>query len=119
MATFDHEKLDVYNISLDFVVLADGLVDAFPKGRAYLGDQLHRAATSIALNIAEGAGEFSRKEKARIYRIGLRSATESAALLDVARRLSIVDEKVVAGGRDLLIRVVSMLTRMVRNLGEH
>ena len=118
MATFDHEKLDVYNAAIDFVALADDVIEHLPRGRGYLADQLQRAATSIALNIAEGAGEFSKKDKARFYRMALRSGTECAALLDVCRKLKLVDEKAASSGRDLLLRVVSMLTRMSRNLGE-
>ena len=63
------------------------LLEHLPRGRRYLADQLQRAAVSIPLNIAEGAGEFSRKDKRRFYRIALRSATASAARLDVCRRL--------------------------------
>ena len=53
---FDHEKLDVYVATMDFVALAQRIIAALPVGHAGLGDQLRRAATSIALNIAEGAG---------------------------------------------------------------
>jgi four helix bundle protein len=59
MTDFDHEKLDVYVAAIDFVALADEIVEHLPRGRAHLADQLQRAATSIPLNIAEGAGEFS------------------------------------------------------------
>ena len=83
---------------------------------AYLADQLQRAATSIPLNIAEGAGEYSRKDKARFYRMSLRSATECAALLDVCRRLKVLEEQLFFAGRDLLVRIVAMLTKMVLNL---
>ena len=69
MQEFDHEKLDVYQAAIDFVVMADDVVEHLPRGRAYLADQLQRAATSIPLNVAEGAGEFSRQEKARFYRM--------------------------------------------------
>jgi four helix bundle protein len=72
---------------------------------------------SIPLNIAEGAGEYSRKDKARFYRIALRSATESAALLDVCRRLKFGSEAELSSGRDLLLRIVSMLTKMAKRLG--
>jgi four helix bundle protein len=114
MDSFDHEKLDVYRAAIDYVGLADTLVEAFPRGRAYLVDQIQRAAASIALNIAEGAGEYSRRDKARFYRIARRSATESAALLDVCRRLKVGDESLLVAGRSLLLRIVSMLIRMVR-----
>ena len=49
-------------------------------GRAHLKDQLDRAGTSIVLNIAEGAGEFSLPDKQRFYRIAKRSATETSAM---------------------------------------
>ena len=80
MKRFDHEKLDVYQAAIEFVVLANDVVENLPRGRGYLADQLQRASTSIPLNVAEGAGEFSINEKARFYRIAKRSATESAAI---------------------------------------
>ena len=49
----DHEKLDVYQIAIEFVVLADEVIGHLPRGKAYLSDQLQRAASSISLNIAE------------------------------------------------------------------
>ena len=118
MQSFDHENPDVYQAAIDYVALADTGVEGLPKGRAYLADQIQRAATSISLNIAEGAGEFSRRDKARFYRFALRSATESAALLDVCRRLRLADGSLLAGGRELLLRIVSMLTKMVRRGGD-
>ncbi len=118
MTAFDHEKLDVYQVAIDFVAVADDVVEQLPRGRAYLADQLRRAAVSIPLNIAEGAGEFSRNDKRRFYRMALRSATESAAILDVCRRLQLGDEKRLGGGRDLLVRIVAMLTRMTRVAAE-
>jgi four helix bundle protein len=117
MPGFDHERLDVYRVALDFIVTASDIVEKLPKGRAYLADQLNRAATSIVLNIAEGAGEFSAADKARFYRIACRSGTESAAILDVCRKLSLVDEKLYSQGRDQLLRVVSMLIRLSRPSG--
>ena len=110
----DHEKLDVYQIAVEFVVLADTIVEHLPRGRAYLSDQLHRAALSIALNIAEGAGEYAVEEKARFYRMAKRSATECAGILDVCQRLQLLDEQNHARGRDLAHRIVSMLIKMAR-----
>ena len=109
---FDHEKLDVYRTSIEFVVLVDQLVDDLPRGRAYLADQVQRAASSIALNIAEGAGEYSSNEKIRFYRMAKRSATECASILDICNQLQIVDGLLFEKGRSLLLRIVAMLIKL-------
>ena len=112
MGYFDHEKLDVYKVSIEMVVLIDKIVAHLPKGRAYLADQLQRAGTSIPLNIAEGAGEFSKNEKIRFYRIAKRSATECAGIFDICKRLELINETHYINGREFLIRIVSMLIKM-------
>ena len=114
MQSFDHEKLDVYRAAIEFVIVIESLNNQLPKGRAYLVDQLQRAGSSILLNIAEGAGEFSANEKIRFYRMARRSATESAAILDICISLNLVDEGVSSKSRGLLLRIVSMLTKMAR-----
>ncbi len=111
---FDHEKLDVYRAAIQFVATADSVVEGLPRGRSYLADQLLRAATSIPLNIAEGAGEYSLKEKARFYRIARRSATECAAILDVCETLELVESKELTGPSELMMRIVAMLVGLVK-----
>ena len=64
--------------------------------------------------ITEGSGEFSTNEKSRFYRMAKRSATETAAILDVSKRLNIVHKEHYKLGRDLLIRIVMMLTKMAQ-----
>jgi four helix bundle protein len=63
--------------------------------------------------IAEGAGEFSGAEKARFHRSAKRSATECAAVLDVAKRRQSIDAGLYAQGRSLLLRIVGMLVKLV------
>ena len=111
---FDHEKWDVYQAALDLVILINSVVEQLPRGKAYLADQLQRAGTSVPLNIAEGAGEHSACEKARFYRMAKRSATECASIFDVCERLKLIDENEYIRGRELLLRIVAMLTKMAR-----
>jgi len=111
---FDHEKWDVYHAALELVVLISEVVEQFPRGKAYLVDQLQRAGTSVPLNIAEGAGEHSANEKARFYRMAKRSATECASIFDVCERLRILNEAQYTKGRELLLRITAMLTKMAR-----
>ena len=70
---FDHEKLDVYQEAIAFC----GWVGAFIAGisaKAAAKDQLDRASTSIPLNIAEGNGKFSAKDRARFLEMARGSA---------------------------------------------
>ena len=114
MLQLDHEKLDVYHASIDLVALVDEIVELLPRGRGYLADQFQRAAMSVPLNIAEGAGEYSGSEKSRFYRMAKRSATECAGIFDVCLRLRLIEEERHKKGRELLIRIVAMLTKMAK-----
>ncbi len=63
MDGFEHERLDVYRARIERVAGADQLADRFPRGRAYLSDQLRRAVASIPLNIAEAPGSSLRRTR--------------------------------------------------------
>ncbi|HSD19252.1 MAG TPA: four helix bundle protein [Anaeromyxobacter sp.] len=111
---FDHEKLDVYGLAIDFVARANDVVELLPRGRGYLADQLQRAALSIVLNIAEGAGKFSGDDKAVFYVRARGSATESAAVLDVCARLNLLPAALCQQHKAILERVAQMLTKLIR-----
>ncbi len=111
---FDHEKLHVYGLAVDFVVRANDVAQVLPRGRGYLADQLQRAASSIVLNIAEGAGKFSPDDKAAFYARARGSATESAAVLDLCARLNLLPAARCQEHKVLLDRVVGMLTKLIR-----
>jgi four helix bundle protein len=53
MALLDHENLDVYHRSIEFLTFALRLVGRLPRGEREIRDQLKRAAMSVPLNIAE------------------------------------------------------------------
>ena len=114
---FDHERLDVYQVALEFLVLADDIIEPLPRGRGHLADQLTRASTSIVLNIAEGSGKFSRPDKRRYYLTASGSATECAAILDVCVRVKLIEPRVQEAGKALLERVVSRLIKLAKSLG--
>ena len=111
---FEHEKLDVYRTALEFVALATEIVNALPRGRSAFADQLERASTSIAFNTAEGCGEYSRREKARFFRMALRSASECSAILDVGLRMRVVAPPRHERGKVLVGRLAAMLTALAK-----
>lgn len=107
-----HEKLDVYRCAIEFLALACKVLEALPRGHADLADQLRRAAMSIPLNIAESAGCRGGGERRRYLGIARGSATECSAILDVCRVLALTGKNQTEEGKALLVRIVSMLTRM-------
>ncbi len=109
---FDHERLDVYQASVEFACWRRALVRRLPRGNADLADQITRASRSVSLNIAEGSGERSPPDKRRFYRMARRSATECAAALDLMAAERLLGEEALRAGRELLWRIVSMLSRM-------
>ena len=113
---FEHQRFKVYESAAVFVSLAHELIGALPPGNATLSDQLRRASISVCLNIAEGAGEFRSREKARFHRIARRSATECAAILDILRRLNAVADEDLGPGEQILLEIVSMLTGLIKSL---
>ncbi len=108
--TFDHEKLDVYRAARELVVLVSGVLKR--NIARELRDQLDRASTSILFNIAEGAGKTARADKQRFYEIARGSATEVAAQLDVLHIRGVVDPAQYRTARQLLLRIVKMLSRL-------
>ena len=96
------------------MILSDAIIEHMPRGRGYLSDQLQRAALSISLNIAEGAGEYAIDEKVRFYRMAKRSATECTGILDVCQKLQLMDAQKYIKGRELIVRIVSILVKMAQ-----
>lgn len=112
---FGFEKLDVYRRAIEFLAVAARVIQELPAGQHPLADQLKRAALSVPVNVAEGVGRTSAADRRRHYAIARGSAMECAAILDACRILEIAATGLLREGRTLLIRVVSMLTRMCRS----
>jgi four helix bundle protein len=109
----DHERLEVYQLARVLARESHAFIGGLPGGRAELNDQLRRATLSVALNIAEGAGEFAPREKARFYRIAKRSATECGAVLDHIADLGMVTPHQTATCKTLIRRIVGALVKLI------
>jgi four helix bundle protein len=114
---FDHEKLDVYRYSIVFCAWVGDFLPLITV-KTSAKDQLDRASTSIPLNIAEGNGKFSAKDRARFLEMARGSALECAACLDVlvARKLA-TSEQVAAAKADLA-KIVRMMIGLLKRFSE-
>jgi four helix bundle protein len=110
---FDHEKLDVYRVSIEFARWSGTLIDEIQtRGPTSAIKQLERSSTSIPLNIAEGNGKRSARDRCRYLDIARGSALESSAVLDVLVARGLLRTEDAAPGKRLLLRVVEMLSKM-------
>ncbi|WP_420454960.1 four helix bundle protein [Rubrivirga sp.] len=84
---FKFEKLEVWEGALDYADRVEAIATALPNHERFnLSDQIRRAATSVALNIAEGSTGQSDAEQARFLGYAQRSLIETVACLHLIRR---------------------------------
>src|ERR1700684_2831370 len=110
---FDHEKLEVYREAISFVAWLSILLE----GAVRVGDvkdQLDRASTSIPLNIAEGNGKYTPKDRCRFFDIAHGSALECAAGLDVLVAKAKLTPAQIRPGKERLQRIVRMLMGLIK-----
>src|SRR5262245_4733517 len=110
-----HDMLTIYPVILETIALLRPTIERIERYDRDLGRQLRRAASSVALGVAEGM--FSRgKNKAARYHTALGSARETMACLEVAVALGYldgVDETML----DRLRRIIGTLVRLVDRHG--
>jgi four helix bundle protein len=84
---FKFENLEVWKLALDYLDDVYQVAEGFPKEEVYnLRSQWIRAATSIALNIAEGSTGQTDAEQVRFLGYAIRSLIESTACFKIAQR---------------------------------
>ena len=111
---FDHERLDVYRLAIDYVAFSFRIARTLGSVNRAARDQWLRASQSIALNIAEGNGKQSLRDKSRFFEVARGSALECAAIHDVLLVCDAIDEEANSCGKADLRRIVSMLTRLIQ-----
>ena len=116
MGGFQHERLRVYHVAVEFAADVYEIVALLPVRCRSLGDQLFRAATSIVLNIAEGAAEYPTAEKARFYRFSRRSAAECAAAAAILIRVGASSDPRLAQLAPRANAIAGMLTLLIHHV---
>jgi four helix bundle protein len=114
--TFDHERLDVYRLAIDYVAFSYRHARTLDGANRHARDQWLRAAQSIPLNIAEGNGKQSLRDNNRFFEIARGSALECAAIHDVLCVSDAIDDESNRRGKSDLKRIVSMLTRLIQRV---
>jgi four helix bundle protein len=107
----DHERLDVYRVALAIDARVAGLRRRTVRGHGWLHDQAERASGSMVLNLTEALGRRD-ADRAQRLRIARGSALETDAAVQLLMHRGVVGPEVRAQVRALVVREVSMLTRL-------
>jgi four helix bundle protein len=113
---FMFENLQVYQKAVDLADNVAGLTVKFPRGYYFLVDQLNRAALSIATNLAEGNGRFTKADRRNFFTIARGSAQECVPLLEVARRRAFIPQAKHDELREALEEIARMLSGLINGL---
>ena len=112
---FPFENLKAYQISLDWVEVAEQLCkDSKDELNRSFIDQFQRAALSIPLNLAEGNGRWHAAEKRQFFWIARGSVFECVPLVEILKRKKLISDVDYAKARDQLDHLGRMLTKLVQ-----
>jgi four helix bundle protein len=90
---FPFEKLEVWQLAVDFADFILNLVDSFPANRyVRLIAQIEAAASSISQNIAEGKGRQYKKEFIQFLYVAEGSLFEVLTLTEIFKRRGFIKE---------------------------
>ena len=116
-AMFDHERLDVYQLELQFIAWVTDVLEEVSKAArgktAEVCDQLDRASLSALLNSAEGNGKRQRQGRAKYFDAARGSTTECAGCLDALVAKRAATEERILEGKKMLVGIVAMLCGLV------
>ena len=103
---------DAHDVARDAAIVVLELVTTARPGLRSLADQTIRATTSVALNLAEGAGRCGR-DRLHHWRIAYGSALEARTALELLVATGRVDPAAAATADALLDRVAAMTWRLM------
>jgi len=115
--SFAFEKLQVYQKAISFANGVCTLTRDLPRGYFFLADQLNRAALSIAANIAEGNGRFTKADRRNFFGIARGSVQECVPLLELAARQGILKLEHHEQLKADLEEIAKMLSGLINGLG--
>jgi len=115
---FDHERLEVYQLELDFITWLTPFLVKIKQAPASVSiaevlNQIDRVSISALLNTAEGNGRRALQSRAKFFDDARGSATECAACLDAMVAKQLCDKEEIGQGKEMLLRAVSVLSKLV------
>jgi four helix bundle protein len=86
------------------------------ESTGFLVDQLNRAALSIATNLADGNGRFTKPDRRNFFTIARGSAQECVPLLEIARRRGLIKDPESIALKERLEIIAKMISGLINGL---
>ncbi|EFK96662.1 23S rRNA-associated protein [sediment metagenome] len=114
-AKFGFEELEVWQKAVEFARKIIDLTENMNTGRRRfrLLDQVETSAASIAMNIAEGKGRYSKKEYMQFLYIARGSLYETVTLLNIFQRNKWIDKICEDNLRSGAVEIGKMLSGLI------
>ncbi len=113
---FLFEKLAVYQKAVDFADNVAAMTEKFPRGYFFLGNQINRAALSIATNLAEGNGRFTKPDRKNFFVIARGSVQECVPLLELTLRRGLIEHVSHQSLKSNLEEIARMLSGLIKGV---
>ena len=113
---FFFERLEVYQKSLKLSIRICRIADGFPIKFSRIRDQLIGAAISVPLNIAEGSGRKSLKERINFYKISRTSLFEIIPIIEICLSLGLIDKVIYNELRNETEELSKMINGLIGSL---
>ena len=113
---FMFENLDVYQKAVNLTDEVASLTQGFPRRYYFLVDQLNRAALSVATNLAEGNGRFTKADRKDFFAIARGSVQECVPLVELARRRDFITDTRHAELHGELEVIAKMISGLIKGL---
>lgn len=111
------KRLNIWLKSMDLVTKIYRLTANYPKSEIYgLTSQTRRAATSIPLNISEGAAKSSNKDFALFLEMAIGSTNELETALIIAKNIQFITDDMIKPFESEITEIRKMISKFMTNL---
>jgi four helix bundle protein len=117
---FAYEELEVWNKAVDFAVMVIDVVENISTDRKHyrLLEQIEASSASVAMNISEGKGRFSKKEFVQYLYISRGSLYETMTLLEIFRRKKWISDTEYSQLESAGKEIVSMTKGLINSISK-
>lgn len=115
MLYFNFESLNVYQLSKELSIELIKETNQFSIKYSRIRDQLIGAAISVPLNLAEGSGRITSKDKINFYKNSRASIYELYAIIDICSSLKLLDKNKYSKKIVIIAKMLSNLLKSQNN----